>query len=272
MSSMSDQPISSPLADLQEVKRILETALLSSQEPLSLSELKKLFEAELGNETLRKVLEELRQDWEGRGVELVNVASGWRFRSRPEYQHYLDRISPRKAPRYSRAVMETLAIIVYKQPVTRGDIEEIRGVTVSTPIIKTLEERGWIEVVGQREVPGHPALYATTKIFLDDLNLRSLSELPPLEDLGNLVEREGAGVTVLPPTEGVLAQGEAPERQAEELLEAPREAESVESAAEAEEGEVEEPSEITRRGESIESAGEEQEEAAPVQEQRVAGG
>ena len=270
---MSDQPISSPLPNLRVVKLILETALLTSQEPLSLSELKKLFEEELGNETLRKVLEELRQDWEGRGVELVNVASGWRFRSRPEYQRYLDHISPRKAPRYSRAVMETLAIIAYKQPVTRGDIEEIRGVTVSTPIIKTLEERGWIEVVGQREVPGHPALYATTKIFLDDLNLRSLSELPPLEDLGNLVEREGAGVNLLlPGTERPLAQDEAPEHQAEELLEASREAESVESAAEVEEREVEEPSEVTRRGESIESTGEEQEEAAPIQEQRVSSG
>ncbi|MBI2314390.1 MAG: SMC-Scp complex subunit ScpB [Betaproteobacteria bacterium] len=272
--SMSDQPISSPLPDLQEVKKILETALLTSQEPLSLSDLKKLFEEELSSETLRKVLEELKQDWEGRGVELTNVASGWRFRSRPEYQGYLDKLNPRKLPRYSRAVMETLAIIAYKQPVTRGDIEEIRGVTVSTPIIKTLEERGWIEAIGHREVPGHPALYATTKQFLDDLNLRSLEELPPLEDLGTLVEREGAGVNLpLPGTEPALTEtetlsageeGAAEGAQPEELLESPREAESMESAPE-------EPVSEMRKGESIESPGEEPEDAAPLQEHRVAG-
>lgn len=267
--SMSDQPISSPLPDLQEVKTILETALLTSQEPLALAELKKLFEEELSSETLRKVLEELKQDWDGRGVELVNVASGWRFRSRPEYQRYLDKLNPQKPPRYSRAVMETLAIITYKQPVTRGDIEEIRGVTVSTPIIKTLEERGWIEAIGHREVPGHPALYATTKQFLDDLNLRSLEELPPLEDLGTLVEREGVGVSLpLPGTEP-----EGAELQPEELLEAPREAESVESAPEeAEEVQAEEPVETVRKDESIESADKEPEEVATIQEQRVAGG
>ncbi len=177
--------------DLAQVKMVLETALLTSQEPLSLPELGKLFDDELGNETLRKVLEELRADWEGRGVELVNVASGWRFRARPEYQKFLDRLIPQKPPRYSRAVLETLAIIAYKQPVTRGDIESIRGVVVSTHIIKTLEMRGWIDVVGHREVPGRPALYATTKTFLDDLNLRSLEELPSLEDLGALVDNAG---------------------------------------------------------------------------------
>jgi len=174
--------------DLVRVKTILETALLSSTEPLGLGELKKLFDEELGNETLRKVLEELRMDWEGRGIELVNVASGWRFRTRPEYQKFLDRLNPQKPPKYSRAVLETLAIIAYRQPVTRGDIEDIRGVTVSSNILKSLEARGWIDVVGHREVPGRPALYATTKNFLDDLNLRSLDELPPLDDLGTLVE------------------------------------------------------------------------------------
>lgn len=319
--SMSDLPISSPLPDLQEVKKILETALLTSQEPLSLAELKKLFDEELSSETLRKLLDELRQDWEGRGVVLTNVASGWRFSSRPEYQRYLDRLSPQKPPRYSRAVMETLAIIAYKQPVTRGDIEEIRGVTVSTPIIKTLEERGWIEAIGHREVPGHPALYATTKQFLDDLNLRSLEELPPLEDLGTLVEREGAGVNLplpgteaaahgaealphgaepalsgsewtLPGTEPRPAQAGAPERggeagavperelgeggaegeQPEELLEEPRAAESMESAPkQTGEGAPEEPVATERKGESVESPGEEPEDAAPLQEQRVAG-
>lgn len=179
--------------DLAHVKTVLETALLTSQEPLALPELSKLFDEELGNDTLRNMLEELREDWEGKGVELVNVASGWRFRARPEYQTFLDRLNPQKPPRYSRAVLETLAIIAYKQPVTRGDIENIRGVTVSTNIIKTLEMRGWIDVVGHREVPGRPALYATTKNFLDDLNLRSLEQLPPLEDLGVLVDSAGPG-------------------------------------------------------------------------------
>ena len=172
--------------ELKEIKLILETALLSSQEPLPLAELKKLFENELDTETLRKLLDELRQDWYGKGIELVNVASGWRFRVKPEYQIYLDRLNPEKPPRYSRAAMETLSIIAYRQPVTRGDIEQIRGVSVSTHVIKVLEDRGWIDVVGHRETPGRPALYATTKNFLDDLNLRSLEELPPLEDIGKL--------------------------------------------------------------------------------------
>lgn len=174
--------------DLDQVKIVLETALLTATEPLPVAELKKLFDQDLGSDLLRRLLEELREDWRDKGVELVNVASGWRFRARPEYQKFLDRLNPQKPPRYSRAVLETLAIIAYKQPVTRGDIEDIRGVTVSGNIIKSLEARGWIEVVGHREVPGRPALYATTKAFLDDLNLRSLEELPPLDDLGALVD------------------------------------------------------------------------------------
>jgi len=174
--------------DLDHVKRVLEAALLVSQEPLALTDLRKLFGDELSGDALRRVLEEMRTDWEGRGVELTQVASGWRFRARIEYQRYLDRLNPQKPPRYSRAVLETLAIIAYRQPVTRGDIEDIRGVVVSTGIIKALEARGWIDVVGHREVPGRPALYATTKAFLDDLNLSSLAELPPLDDLGSLVE------------------------------------------------------------------------------------
>ncbi|MBI4206377.1 MAG: SMC-Scp complex subunit ScpB [Betaproteobacteria bacterium] len=177
--------------DLVQVKVVLETALLASQEPLSLAELRKLFDDELGNDALRNLLEELRADWQGRGVELVDIASGWRFRTRPEYQKFLDRLNPQKPPRYSRAVLETLAIIAYRQPVTRGDIENIRGVTVSGNIIKSLEMRGWIDVVGHREVPGRPALYATTKAFLDDLNLHSLEELPPLAELGTLVDAAG---------------------------------------------------------------------------------
>lgn len=180
-----------PDLDLVQVKVVLETALLASQEPLSLAELRKLFDDELGNDTLGNLLEELRADWQGRGVELVNIASGWRFRTRPEYQQFLDRLNPQKPPRYSRAVLETLAIIAYRQPVTRGDIENIRGVTVSGNIIRSLEMRGWIDVVGHREVPGRPALYATTKAFLDDLNLRSLEELPPLAELGTLVDAAG---------------------------------------------------------------------------------
>lgn len=174
--------------DLTQVKRVLETALLTSPDPLTLADLRKLFDEDLASETLRKVLEDLRADWDGRGVELVSVASGWRFRARPETQKFLDRLDPQKPPKYSRAVLETLAIIAYRQPVTRGDIEDIRGVTVSSNILKSLEARGWIDVVGHREVPGRPQIYATTKAFLDDLNLRSLEELPPLDDLGTLVE------------------------------------------------------------------------------------
>src|SRR5438552_9122117 len=169
--------------DVQEVKRVLEAALLTSAEPLQLSDLKKLFDEELGNDVLRNIMAELASDWQGRSVELINVASGWRFRARLEYTKFLDRLSPQKPPRYSRAVMETLAIIAYQQPVTRGDIEAIRGVAVSTNVVKTLEDRQWVEVVGHRETPGRPALYATTKTFLDDLGLRSLSELPPLAEL-----------------------------------------------------------------------------------------
>jgi segregation and condensation protein B len=171
-----------------EAKIVLEAALLAAQEPLTLAELRRLFEEDVGADTLRRLLDELRGSWQGRGVELVNLASGWRFQTRPEYQQYLERLSHDKAPRYSRAVMETLAIIAYRQPVTRGDIEDIRGVTVSTNVIKTLEARSWIDTVGYRDVPGRPALYATTKTFLDDLGLRSLQELPPLEQISSTLE------------------------------------------------------------------------------------
>ncbi|CAG9180639.1 SMC-Scp complex subunit ScpB [Cupriavidus respiraculi] len=166
----------------QEAKIVLETALICAQEPLRVSDLRRLFADDLGADTIRVLLDELRRDWEPRGVELVALASGWRFQSRPAMREYLDRLNPEKPPKYSRAVMETLAIIAYRQPVTRGDIEEIRGVTVSTEVVKKLEDRGWIEVIGHRDVPGKPALYATTKAFLDDLGLRTLDELPPLED------------------------------------------------------------------------------------------
>ena len=171
-----------------EVKTIVEAALLAAQDPLTLADLRRLFEDEIGADTLRRLLDELREAWQGRGVELVNLASGWRFQTVPEYQQYLQRLSHDRPPRYSRAVMETLAIIAYRQPVTRGDIEDIRGVTVSTNVIKSLEARGWIDTVGYRDVPGRPALYATTKTFLDDLSLRSLQELPPLEQISSTLE------------------------------------------------------------------------------------
>ena len=178
-----------------EAKRILEAALLASQEPLGVTELKRLFDDEVSAETLRHLLTELREEWNGRAVELVSLASGWRFQTRAEFRPYVERLFPEKPPRYSRAVMETLAIIAYRQPVTRGDIEDIRGVTVSGQIIQTLENRGWIDAVGQRETPGRPALYATTRKFLDDLGLRTLEELPPLEEIARTLQLERPAVT-----------------------------------------------------------------------------
>ena len=166
----------------QEAKIVLETALICAQEPLKVGDLRKLFADAISADTVRALLEDLRSEWSGRGVELVGLASGWRFQSKPAMRGYLDRLHPEKPPKYSRAVLETLAIIAYRQPVTRGDIEEIRGVTVNTQVIKQLEDRSWVEVIGHRDVPGRPALYATTKQFLDDLGLKALDELPPLED------------------------------------------------------------------------------------------
>ena len=174
--------------DISHVKRVLEAALLSSSEPLGVQQLRRLFSGQVSADNLRKTLDELREEWNGRAIELTSVASGWRFRVKPEYQEHLDRITHEKPPRYSRAVLETLAIIAYRQPVTRGDIEEVRGVAVSPATLKALEERGWIEAVGHRETPGRPALFATTRKFLDDLNLRSLEELPPLEELQSALE------------------------------------------------------------------------------------
>jgi segregation and condensation protein B len=166
-----------------EIKHVLEAALLVAGEPVPVAQLAKLFDPALPTDTVRTLLEELAQEWTTRKVELVQVASGWRFQGRRDVQPFLDRLAPEKPPRYSRAVMETLAIIAYRQPVTRGDIEAIRGVAVSTNVIKTLEDRQWVEIVGHRETPGRPALYATTKAFLDDLGLASVAELPPLADL-----------------------------------------------------------------------------------------
>jgi segregation and condensation protein B len=164
-----------------DAKRVLETALICATQPLSVRELVTLFDDEVSADTLKSLLADLQLEWTGRGVELVKVATGWRFQSRPELRPFLDRLHPEKPPRYSRATMETLAIIAYRQPVTRGDMEDIRGVTINSLIIKQLEDRGWIEVIGHRETVGRPALFATTRQFLDDLGLSSLDQLPPLE-------------------------------------------------------------------------------------------
>ena len=184
--------------NLHELKTVLEAGLLAADGPQTLKDLARMFEQDLSPDMLRRALEELRKDWEGRGVELVQVAEGWRFQTRAEMQPYLARLKNERPPRYSRAVLETLAIIAYRQPVTRGDIEDIRGVSVNAQIIKTLEDRGWVETVGHKEVPGRPALLATTKKFLSDLNLRNLAELPPLEELGNVLAPEAAAVAAMP--------------------------------------------------------------------------
>lgn len=189
--------------DQVQFLKVLEAALLTSAEPLSLAELKKLSDVSLDNRQMEFLLGHLAEQWQSRGIELGRVSSGWRFQARAEMQPYLDRLNPQKPPRYSRAVLETLAIIAYHQPVTRGDIEEIRGVTVSAQILKTLETRGWIEIIGHRDSPGRPELFATTKQLLDDLNLRTLQELPALEEIGGLLEQDGAasgeaGETQLP--------------------------------------------------------------------------
>ena len=164
-----------------DAKRVLETALICSQQPLPVRELRVLFNDELAADTIKALLGDLQNDWAQRGVELVHVASGWRFQSRPRMREYLDRLHPEKPPRYTRAVLETLAIIAYRQPVTRGDMEDIRGVTINALILKQLEDRGWIEVIGHRETVGRPALFATTRQFLDDLGLESLDQLPVLD-------------------------------------------------------------------------------------------
>jgi segregation and condensation protein B len=216
----------------QDAKRVLETALICAQQPLPLRDMRTLFADELGSDTLRMLLDELVREWEGRGVELVALATGWRFQSRPEMREYLDRLNPEKPPRYSRAVLETLAIIAYRQPVTRGDIEDIRGVAVGSQIIKQLEDRNWIEAIGYREAPGRPALYATTRQFLDDLGLATLEQLPTLEAAaGNvpaaLAQALGEQQGSLLPADGQDALPlEAP--QAEEPIEADGQKEQAE--------------------------------------------
>lgn len=186
-----------------EAKKVLETVLLCTHEALSISDLKKLFaapvedaESALDTETIKSLLDELAQDWSERGVELVMLSTGWRFQSRPDMKPFLDRLNPEKPPKYTRATLETLAIIAYRQPVTRGDIEDIRGVAVNSQTIKLLEDRGWVDVIGHRDVPGRPALLATTKQFLDDLGLSSLEQLPPLQQVGTDVLPEEAAAAV----------------------------------------------------------------------------
>lgn len=164
-----------------DARRVLETALICAQQPLAVRDLRVLFNDELGADSIKLLLEELQAEWTQRGVELVSVATGWRFQSRPAMREYLDRLHPEKPPRYTRATLETLAIIAYRQPVTRGDMEDIRGVTINTLILKQLEDRGWVEVIGHRETAGRPALYATTRQFLDDLGIESLDQLPELD-------------------------------------------------------------------------------------------
>jgi segregation and condensation protein B len=178
--------------NMADAKRVLETALICSQQPLPVRDMRTLFNDTLGADTLKTLLEDLRSDWSGKGVELVSVASGWRFQSRPEMREYLDRLHPEKPPRYTRATLETLAIIAYRQPVTRGDMEDIRGVTISSLLIKQLEDRGWVEVIGHREAPGRPALFATTRHFLDDLGIESLDQLPLLDSPSQAAEVFGA--------------------------------------------------------------------------------
>ena len=192
--AMPEMPLPTPASpdNPAQLKAVLEAVLLSAQQPVSMLELRKVFADEIGSDVLRVLLDELRLEWVQRPLELVQIATGWRFRTRAEYLPYLERLSPEKPPKYSRAVLETLAIIAYRQPVTRGDIEDIRGVTVASQIIKALEERGWVDVVGHRETPGRPALLATTKKFLDDLGLRSITELPPLEVMSQTLELSNA--------------------------------------------------------------------------------
>ncbi len=168
-----------------QAKRVLETALICSQQPMPVRDMRTLFDDQVGADTIKTLLQQLQLEWSQRGVELVSVGTGWRFQSRPEMRPYLDRLNPEKPPRYSRATLETLAIIAYRQPVTRGDMEDIRGVTINSMIIKQLEDRGWIEVIGHREAVGRPALFATTKHFLDDLGLASLDQLPLLDSPSN---------------------------------------------------------------------------------------
>lgn len=243
-----------------EAKRVLETALICATAPMTLAEMRALFDGQVGTDTLRHLLDDLARDWEDRGVELVALASGWRFQSRPEMREYLDRLHPEKPPKYSRAAMETLAIVAYRQPVTRGDIEDIRGVTVSSHIIKQLEDRGWIDAIGYREAPGRPALYATTRQFLDDLGLASLDQLPPLESGTGLAAAAGAlaelgEAPLLGEAQADLPLDEAAQAAAPEG-DAPAEAPSAPGGADSAEGASGEPADTAPGAEGGEPAAE----------------
>ncbi|OOG37876.1 SMC-Scp complex subunit ScpB [Polaromonas sp. A23] len=190
-----------------DAKRVLETALICAQQPLPLREMGVLFNGALTADTLKLLLEDLQNDWGGRGVELVHVATGWRFQSRPQMHEYLDRLHPEKPPRYTRATLETLAIIAYRQPVTRGDMEDIRGVTINSMLLKQLEDRGWVEVIGHRETVGRPGLYATTRQFLDDLGLESLDQLPATDNAAaqaSMLEQIEFGMSTTPVVDEAL--------------------------------------------------------------------
>ncbi|MGJ7500026.1 SMC-Scp complex subunit ScpB [Variovorax sp. ZT5P49] len=224
-----------------DAKRILETALICSSQPLPVRDMRVLFDDELGVDTIKVLLLELQEDWAQRGLELVSVGSGWRFQSRPEMRDHLDRLHPEKPPRYTRAALETLAIIAYRQPATRGDMEDIRGVTINSLILKQLEDRGWVEVIGHRETVGRPALYATTRQFLDDLGLASLDQLPLIETpaqqaaLVDALERASGEQQGLPidaaPEAEALAEGDA-DASAMAELEPAAEAEATEAEQE----------------------------------------
>lgn len=195
--------------NMAEAKRVLETALICSQQPLPLRDMRALFNETLGADSIKELLEALKNDWMDKGAELVTVSTGWRFQSRPEMREYLDRLHPEKPPRYTRATLETLAIIAYRQPVTRGDMEDIRGVTINSLLIKQLEDRGWVEVIGHREAAGRPALFATTRQFLDDLGLASLDQLPLLESLAHQGDNLDPFVSVMEEAPVTLATDSA---------------------------------------------------------------
>lgn len=220
--------------NIAEAKKVLETALLCTHEPLSINDLKKLYvdpeseeSSDINAETIRQMLDELRTEWADKGVEVVSLSTGWRFQSRKEMKVYLERLNPEKPPKYTRATLETLAIIAYRQPVTRGDIEEIRGVAVNTQTIRMLEDRGWIESIGHRDVPGRPALFATTRKFLDDLGLSSLEELPPLQQVSGEAAAQGALLELQALEGGVAALAEAEQEEGEDA----GAAEALDSAA-----------------------------------------
>jgi segregation and condensation protein B len=231
-----------------DAKRILETALICAQQPMTVRELRVLFDDQLTADSLKSLLQELQDDWTPRGVELAQVASGWRFQSRPEMREYLDRLHPEKPPKYTRATLETLAIIAYRQPVTRGDIEDIRGVTVNSQLIKQLEDRGWVEVIGHRETVGRPGLYATTRQFLDDLGLASLDQLPmlesPSEQAASMFDALGQAEAAAEPP--AVSEDAPSPSEAEALTEAEPPVPEVDASAEAEplQSEVEAPAEL----------------------------